>query len=138
MATEHEASLAPAIISQAADAVIFADREGKIRIWNKAAVALFGFAADATIGQSLDIVIPEKLRAAHWAGFRQAMESGRTRLAGRPTITRALHASGKRLYVELSFAVVGDTAGGAVGSVAIARDVTERYEKEKNKQPGAR
>ncbi len=131
MTDDHD-FLAPAIIAQAADAIIFADSDGNIRRWNEATASLFGVPADEAIGQSLDIIIPEKLRPAHWAGFRKAMASGVTRLSGRPTITRALHPSGARLYVELSFAVVRDSQGAVVGSVAIARDATERYQKTKN------
>ena len=44
--------------------LIVADREGRIVAWNRASEALFGFAAPEVIGQSLDIIIPEHLRAA--------------------------------------------------------------------------
>jgi len=115
----------------AADAVIFADAQGAIRVWNAAATQLFGFAAADAIGQSLDLIIPEHLRQAHWTGFRRAIASGTTRLAGRATITRAVHATGKRLYVEMSFAIVRGASGEVVGSVAIARDATARYEEER-------
>jgi PAS domain S-box-containing protein len=71
------------------------------------------------------------LRAAHWKGFDAAMASGVTRLAGRPAVTRAVHKSGNKLYVEMTFAVVKDDAGTVVGSVAIARDVTERVQRER-------
>ena len=128
MATELEHELARAIIEQAADAVIFADAEGVTRFWNAAATAVFGYTADEVIGHSLDVIIPEHLRKAHWSGFRRAIETGVTRLDGRPTITRALHKSGQRLYVEMSFAVVRDPTGNVVGSVAIARDATARHE----------
>ena len=130
MANELEHELTRAIIEQSADALIFADTEGVMRIWNAAATALFGFTADEAVGGSLDLIIPEHLRPAHWSGFRRSIETGVTRLDGRPTIPRALHKSGKRLYVEMSFAVVrGPDA--VAGSVAIARDVTARYEEER-------
>lgn len=87
-------------------------------------------AAEA-IGQSLDIIIPERLREAHWRGFNAAIASGRTRLNGRPTVTRALHKSGATLYVEMSFAMVCAATGEVIGSVAVARDATERVQREK-------
>jgi PAS domain S-box-containing protein len=132
------APLAEWILEQTTDALIYSDRDGKIARWNAAAQALFGFTASEAIGQSLDIIIPEHLRAAHWAGFDKAVASGTTRLAGRPSLTRALHKSGARLYVEMTFAVVKDEAGAVVGSVAVARDVTERVENERaaRTQPG--
>ena len=112
------------ILEQAADALIYANRQGVIERWNQAAATLFGFSADEAIGQRLDLIIPERLRAGHWRGFDAAMASGATRLLGHPTVTRAEHKSGRKLYVEMSFALVKGSAGTALGSVAIARDVT--------------
>jgi PAS domain S-box-containing protein len=120
------------IVQQTTDAVIYANRDGTIARWNAAASALFGFTAEEAIGQSLDLIIPERLREGHWRGFDAAMASGVTRLAGKPSLTRSLHKSGKKLYVEMTFAVVKDDAGAVVGSVAIARDVTERVERERS------
>ena len=120
------------ILGQAAEAVIYANRQGVIERWNAAAVAMFGYSATEAVGQSLDMLIPEHLRKAHWRGFDAAMANAKTRLGGRPTLTRGLHKSGKKLYVEMSFALVVDTAGKALGSVAVARDVTERVEREKS------
>jgi len=121
-------TLCAAILDQSGDAVIFADASGVIEIWNRAAESLFGYSAQEVATATMDLIIPEKLRAAHWAGFRRAMETGTTRLSGRPTITRATHKSGARLYVEMTFAVVRAPEGTALGAVAVARDATERYE----------
>jgi PAS domain S-box-containing protein len=129
---EQHPQLAEQIIGQVADAVIYADRDGNIARWNPAASALFGYSADEALGQKLDLIIPEHLRAAHWRGFDAAMASGTLKLEGRPTLTRALHKSGRKLYVEMTFAIVKAGASGDVlGSVAVARDVTERVEKER-------
>jgi len=119
------------IIEHTADALIYASRDGKIERWNQAASHLFGFAKDEALGQSLDIIIPEHLRGPHWKGFDAAIASGATRLGGHPTLTRAVRKDGQKLYVEMSFALVEDDAGKIVGSVAMARDVTERVEREK-------
>src|SRR5579863_8651362 len=103
--------LAELILDQTADATIYADRSGKVARWNSAATALFGFSRDEALGQNLDLIIPEHLRAAHWRGFDAAMASGTMKLQGRPTLTRALHKSGRKLYVEMTFAIVkGGTA----------------------------
>ena len=119
------------ILEQAAEAVIYASKAGVIERWNAAAVAMFGYTASEALGQHLDLIIPEHLRKAHWRGFDTAMENGKTRLGGRPTLTRGLHKTGQKLYVEMSFALVTDAAGSARGSVAVARDATERVEREK-------
>ena len=119
------------IIEQAADAIIYSDEKGVISRWNRAAENMFGFTSAEAVSQSLDIIIPEHLRAAHWRGFDAAMANRVTRMKGRPTVTRAQHKSGQKLYVEMSFAIVVDETGAVQGSVAMARDVTERIEREK-------
>ena len=122
-------SLAESIIEQIADAVIYADDTGTIMRWNHAAAALFGYSATEALGQNLNLIIPEHLRAPHWHAFEVAMTNGVMKLEGRPTLTRAKHQTGRKLYVEITFALVKEQAGGAVrGSVAVARDVTERIE----------
>jgi PAS domain S-box-containing protein len=124
-------SLAEWILEQMADAVIYADEKGTIRRWNHAAAALFGYSAAEALGRNLDLIVPEHLRAAHWRGFEAAMTNGVMKLEGRPTVTRAVHQSGRKLYVELAFALVKDQAGAARGAVAVARDATERIEQQR-------
>ncbi len=119
-------SLGELIVEQTADAVIYANRGGVIERWNKAAEMMFGYTFAEACGQSLDLIIPEALRAAHWQGFAAAMAAGSTRLHGKPTLTRARHKSGQRCYMEMSFSLVIDQHGEAIGSVAIARDVSAR------------
>jgi PAS domain S-box-containing protein len=130
--------LAEQILDQVADALICADHTGTIIRWNAACTVLFGFSADEALGQSLDMIIPEHLRAAHWRGFDAAMTKGALKLEGRPTLTRALHKNGRRLYVEMTFAVVKEDAEGkALCSVAVARDVAERVERERAASRGS-
>ncbi len=124
-------SLGDLIVEHTADALIYSNRDGIIERWNPAAASMLGYSAAEACGQSLDLIIPESLRAAHWRGFDAAMQNGSTRLHGRPTVTRAAHKSGQTLYVEMSFALVSDEAGKVIGSVAMARDVTERFLREK-------
>ena len=119
------------ILDQLPDAVIYAESSGTIALWNGAAEALFGYRATDALGQSLDLIIPEHLRKAHWHGFEKAVTSGVMRLQGRPTLTRAQHRSGRKLYVEISFALVRRPDGAVQGAVAVARDVTERTEQQR-------
>jgi PAS domain S-box-containing protein len=129
---EEQSKLAERILDQLAEAVICANPSGAIIRWNHAAAALFGYSAEEALDQSVELIIPEHLRAAHWSGFDAAMTKGATKLQGSPTLTRAQHKSGRRLYVEMSFAIVkGDTESEVLGAVAVARDVTERVERER-------
>ena len=133
---EDQPKLAERILDQVADAVIYINRTGTIIRWNPACTALFGYSAVQALGQGVDLIIPEHLRAAHWSGFDAALAKGATKLHGRPTLTRALHKSGRRLYVEMTFAIVkGNTESEVLGSVAMARDVTERVERERARKP---
>ncbi|KYK47265.1 histidine kinase [Bradyrhizobium liaoningense] len=127
----NPSDLDTSIIEDVADALIYSDRSGTIMRWNRASAALFGFSAADALGQNLDLIIPEHLRAAHWKGFEAALASGVMKLAGKPTLTRALHKSGRKLYIEMTFALVRDAGRSVQGSVAMARDVTERVERER-------
>jgi PAS domain S-box-containing protein len=128
---DDDTSLDARILEDLADALICADRSGTITRWNRASTALFGFSAQETLGQNLELIIPEHLRAAHWKGFDAAIASGTMKLQGRPTLTRALHKSGRKLYIEMTFALVKNGNGEVAGAAAMARDVTERHERER-------
>jgi PAS domain S-box-containing protein len=119
------------ILEQMADAVICTDASGTIVLWNAAAAALFGFSASDAVGRSLDLIIPDHLQPAHWRAFDAAMKSGVMRLQGRPTLTRAKHQSGSKLYVEMTFALLTEAGALPHGAVAVGRDVTERIEQQK-------
>lgn len=122
-----DAEVFGAIVEQAPEAIILADRDGAIRVWNRGAEALFGYGAAEAIGRSLDLIIPEHLRRPHWEGFHRAIAAGRTRsAAGHVTTTRSMHKDGSRLYVDLSFTVVTGAAGAVIGALAIGRRAAPR------------
>ncbi|WP_298267663.1 PAS domain S-box protein [Geobacter sp.] len=131
MSDETTATLYAAIAAGVPDAVIFADREGIIRLWSPAAERMFGFTAAEAVGSSLDLIIPENLRARHWEGYRQVMATGETRYGTKLLTAPALRADGGRISTEFSMALVRDASGAVAGSGAIIRDVTERWQKEK-------
>jgi PAS domain S-box-containing protein len=131
-ADQASSELCHALVECAADAIIFADKEGLIRHWNPGSEALFGYTADEVIGQSLDIIIPERLRSAHWHGYRRALVAGHTVHGRRALPTRSMHKNGDKLYVELSFSVVTDAQGTVIGAMASGRDITARYLKDKD------
>jgi PAS domain S-box-containing protein len=99
--SDDKLELFPLIVEQAPDAIIFADVQGVIRVWNNAAMDLFGYRSDEAIGRSLDIIIPAHLRQAHWDGFREAIATGHTKHERRTLKTRAFPKDGRKLYVSL-------------------------------------
>jgi PAS domain S-box-containing protein len=123
--------MARLILDQAPDAVIFADTDGVIREWNAAAERIFGHSAGEAIGQSLDIIVPERFREAHWKGFDRALGEGQTQYEGQALPTRSMRKDGADIYVELTFAIISDSEGSVIGALAHARDITERWAKER-------
>ena len=120
-----------ALVVQSPDAIIFADCEGAIRVWNDAARRVFGYTPAEATGKSLDIIIPERFRDAHWKGFERALAERATKYAGQALATRSARSDGTQIYVEMSFAVVLDEDGEVLGALAHARDITERFEQER-------
>jgi PAS domain S-box-containing protein len=116
-----------ALVEQAPVSIIVADREGLIRVWNRASEALFGHCAREALGRSLDIIIPEHLRQAHWDGYNRSLATGTTKYLGQVMTTRAVHKDGRKLYVDFGFGMLKDPSGAVVGAIASGRDVTARY-----------
>lgn len=119
------------LVRQLPVSVIVSDREGRITVWNEASEALFGFTVAEAVGQSLDLIIPEHLRKAHWDGFDRSIASGATKYAGKVMTTRAVHKDGRKLYVDFSFGIVKDASGAVVAVTAVGRDGTERFLRDK-------
>lgn len=130
MTESEQAAMASKLVEQSPDAMIFAGADGLIQVWNAAAERIFGYPAEEAVGRSLDIIIPERFRQAHWAGFERAMGEARTKYEGKSLPTRAQKKDGSQFYVELAFAIVL-VDGKAAGALATARDITERFERER-------
>ena len=122
--------LARQIVDQAPDAIVFADRDGVIWLWNAGAEAMFGYGVDEAVGQTLDLIIPERLRARHWTGFNNTMATGVTRYARQVLAVPAIRKDGTSMSVEFTVALLHES-GALVGITAIIRDVTARWEEER-------
>ncbi len=124
-------SLSTKILTLAPDAIMFADREGIIRLWNQGAERIFGCQAEQAIGQSLDLIIPEKLRERHWEGYHKTMATGETRYGTEMLAVPAMHQNGTKISTEFSIVLLQDESGQPLGVAAIMRDITERRAEEK-------
>jgi PAS domain S-box-containing protein len=118
------------IVSESRDAIIFADKDGLIRLWNAGAEALFGYRAAEMEGQGLDLIIPEKLRARHNEGFRRVMASGERRYAADLLAVPGLRKDGVRISLEFTITLVKDDGGKVLGAAAILRDVSIRWQRD--------
>ena len=114
----------------AADAIIAAGADGKIIFWNSAAERIFGFAADQALGQSLDLIIPERFRLRHWEGYRQVMATGETKYRTEVLRVPAQHRDGKALSIAFTVTLLEAPDGGRV-IAAIVRDETARWQEER-------
>ena len=117
-------------IQAAGDAIIAVGKDGKIILWNPAAQRVFGFTAADAVGQSLDLIIPERFRERHWSGFHQVMLSGQTRYGADVLRVPALHKDGRALSIAFTVALV-DSANDSRTIVAIVRDETQRWNEER-------
>jgi PAS domain S-box-containing protein len=120
------------IVEGSPDAFILGDAEGKIRLWNRGAEAIFGFTAAEALGQSMDLIIPERLRGRHWDGYERVMATGSSRYGeGDLLAVPAVRKDGSAISVEFTIQMLKDEAGRITGLVAILRDVTKRFQREK-------
>jgi PAS domain S-box-containing protein len=128
-----EADLYRQIVEGAPDAVVFGDAQGIIRLWNAGAEAIFGFTAAEAVGQSMDIIIPERLRGRHWDGYHRTMATGVSRYgAGDLLAVPAITKDGRSISIEFTIQMLKGPAGEILGPVATIRNVTKRFQREKD------
>jgi PAS domain S-box-containing protein len=122
-------SVADAILAAESDAIVAADKDGIIVFWNRGATRIFGYECADAIGQSLDIIIPQRLRQRHWDGYRHVLAGGQSRYgAGDLLAVPAIRHDGSTLSIEFTIAPLRNGAGEPVGFVAVIRDVSKRFE----------
>ena len=119
------------IVAESRDAIIFADQDGRIRLWNAGAEAMFGYRAAEMEGQTLDLIIPAALRARHHRGFRRVTATGESRYAAELLAVPGLRQDGVRISLEFTITLVKDDRGQVLGAAAIMRDVTSRWQRDR-------
>lgn len=119
------------IVDNTQEAIIFADHDGLIRLWNTGAEAIFGYTAAEVLGQSLELIIPECLRDQHRDGFRRVMATGVTQYARKLLAVPATRKGGARISLEFTVVLIRGENREILGIAAILRDVTARWEREK-------
>jgi PAS domain S-box-containing protein len=120
------------VVKALGDAVVICDRDGVIRFWNAIAERLFGFAPTEALGSSLDLIIPERLRERHWAGFDKAIATGQTRYEHDVLSVPATHKDGRALSIAFTVGVLLGSERQVTGLVAVIRDDTKRFAEERD------
>jgi PAS domain S-box-containing protein len=92
---------------------------------------LFGFTAAEALGQSLDLIVPEKQRARHWDGYHKVMRTGQTHYGDQVLRVPALKKDGSRLSIAFTVGLLKGRDGQVEGIFAILRDDTEAFSSQK-------
>ncbi len=123
---ELDAAVLARLMNDLADAVIVADGDGVIRFWNAAATRVFGWPADEALGQTLDLIVPERWRERHWAGYQRVMTTGHTQYGDRLLEVPANHRDGRMISIAFTVTLLCDANGKPEAIAAVVRDDTER------------
>src|SRR5215472_7223761 len=119
------------IVEDSPIGILYADRGGMIRFWNRGAEAIFGHTAQEAIGQSLDLIVPEKQRPRHWEGWNRVMETGVTKYGSDALAVPAMRKDGARISIEFNILLLRSPDGQLQGAVAMVQDVTARWQQQR-------
>jgi phosphoserine phosphatase RsbU/P len=95
---------APALLEALPDAVVVADRGGRIAYANPAIAVLLGHDPEELLGRPLQVLMPHRFREAHGEGFSRFRATGQGALVGSTTRVPALHAAGHEVAIDLTLA----------------------------------
>jgi PAS domain S-box-containing protein len=115
------------LVAGAGDAIIVCDAAGAIKLWNRAAERIFGFTEADALGQSLDLIIPERQRGRHWEGYHHTMATAVTKYGADVLRVPALHKEGRALSIAFTVSMLFSPEQKVTGIVAIVRDETARF-----------
>jgi PAS domain S-box-containing protein len=119
------------IVEESQIGILYADREGLIRLWNAGAEAMFGYRADEVLGKSMDLIIPERQLQRHLEGWARVMETGVTRYGREVLAVPAMRKDGSRISIEFNILLLRASTGEILGAAATIQDVTERWQQQK-------
>lgn len=119
------------LVSAIGDAIIISGPDGAITLWNPAAEYIFGYTQEEALGQSLDLIIPERLRGRHWEGYDKTMATGQTRYGHDLLRVPAINKKGDALSIAFTVALLHGDDGKITGIVAVIRDETARFQEER-------
>src|SRR6476660_215443 len=119
------------LVESVGDAVVVANASGAITLWNPAAQRMFGYTEPEAMGQSLDIIIPQRQQQRHWDGYNKTMETGLTRYGHDVLRVPAMHKDGHTLSIAFTVALLHSPDGKVAGIAAVVRDETSRFAEER-------
>ena len=120
-----------ALVNTVGDAVVVCDAAGAMIVWNPAAERMFGYSQAEALGQSLDLIIPERLRKRHWDGYHQTMATGITRYGNDVLRVPAINKAGDSLSISFTVAMLYHPDGKVAAIVSVIRDETAKFAEER-------
>lgn len=119
------------LVEAVGDAIVVSDASGAITLWNPAAVRMFGFSEQEALGQSLDLIIPQRQQQRHWDGYHKTMQTGITRYGNDVLRVPAVHKDGHTLSIAFTVALLHGADKQVSAIVAVIRDETSRFAEER-------
>jgi PAS domain S-box-containing protein len=119
------------LVAAVGDAIIVCDPSGAITLWNPAAQYMFGFSQSEAVGQSLDLIIPERLRQRHWDGYRKTMETGQTRYGHDVLRVPGVHKDGRAMSISFTVALLYSVDKKITGIASVIRDETAKFNEDR-------
>jgi PAS domain S-box-containing protein len=116
-----------AVLAAIGDAIIVSDAAGRVVLWNPAAERMFGWTAAEAMGQRMDMIIPERLRARHWEGYDKSMATGQTRYAHDVLRVPAVDKAGRAMSIAFTVFMLFGPDGKPSACGSVIRDETERF-----------
>ena len=120
------------LVAAVGDAIVVCGANGAITLWNPAATHMFGFSESEALGQSLDLIIPQRQRQRHWDGYHKTMETGQTRYGNDVLRVPALHKEGHTLSIAFTVSMLYSVDKKVTAIIAVIRDDTARFTEERN------
>ena len=122
---------AKAIVAAVGDAMVACDASGAITLWNAAAEYMFGYSQAEALGQSLDLIVPERLRKRHWDGYHKTMETGITRYGHDVLRVPAVDKQGRSMSIAFTVAMLFSADKKVTTIVSVIRDETSRFNEDR-------
>lgn len=119
------------LVSVLGDAIVVCDPQGAITLWNPAAQYMFGHTEAEALGQSLDIIIPERLRQRHWEGYQKTMETGQTRYGHDVLRVPAINKAGESMSISFTVALLTSSDNKVTGIASVIRNETAKFNEDR-------
>ena len=107
------------------DAIIVADQDGNVTLFNAAAQKTFGFTEEEVRGRPVTLLMPDDFKESHEQGMARFLATREPHVVGRTVELRGKRKNGEIFPLDLSLTAIELPEG--VSFLAAIRDTTERF-----------